>query len=216
MRKIPTLFRRDPDQPALITREVHPDCEWVFSQPGVTATRKYDGTCVGYFPAVHGEVRIHGGIGSGEVHEPGDVTGVWLARREVKRGQTAPEGFVLEQADPVTGKAVGWVPIDQSPFHRYFCEALPRLGCSPYYGTYELCGPKVNGNPEHFAVHSLIRHHDAEKLKGVPLDFDGLISWLLRQTCEGVVWQAADGRMAKLKVRDARAYVAAQQEADAS
>ena len=214
MRKIPTLFRRDPDNPALITRDVHPDCQWVIDGEGVP-TRKYDGTCLGYFPAVRGEIRIHDGIGSDEVHEPGDVTGVWFARREVKRGQTAPNEFVLEEADPVTGKAVGWVPVEQSAFHRYFCEALPRLGCSPYLGTYEPCGPKVNGNPEHFAVHALVRHHDAEKLKGVPRDFDGLISWLLKQTCEGVVWHGTNGQMAKLKVRDARAYVAAQQEAEA-
>lgn len=207
MRKIPTLFRRDPDQPALITREVHPDCEWVLEGLG-TPTRKYDGTCMGYFQVVNGVPRLHGGPHLGE-------HGVWLARREVKRGQTAPEGFVLEEADPVTGKAVGWVSAEQSPFHRYFCEALPRLGCSPYFGTYELCGPKVNGNPEHFAVHSLIRHHDAEKLKGVPLDFDELIAWLLRQTCEGIVWHGAFDHMAKLKVRDARAYVAAQQETEA-
>lgn len=216
MRKIPTLFRRDPDQPALITREVHPDCQWVLAGEGVP-TRKLDGTCVGYFPAVHGEVRVHGGVGSHEVAEPDDVIGVWLARRELKRGQTAPDGFVLEQADPVTGKAVGWVPIEQSSFLKYFNEALPRIGCSPYFGTYELCGPKVNGNPEKLAVHHLFRHHDAERLKGVPRDFDGLIAWLLADCdWEGIVWHGPDGQMAKLKVRDALAYVKAHDTAAAS
>jgi hypothetical protein len=215
MRKIPTLFQRDPDQPALITREVHPDCQWVLDGEG-TPTRKLDGTCMGYFPAVRGEVRVRGGIGSSEVTEPSDVTGVWLARREVKANQSAPDGFIVEQEDELTGKAVGWVPAEQSPFHKYFTEALPRIGCSPYFGTYELCGPKVNGNPEKLAVHHLFRHHDAERLAGVPRDFDGLITWLLRQTIEGVVWHAADGAMAKLKVRDARAYVNAHREADAS
>jgi hypothetical protein len=211
VRKIPTLFRRDPRQPALITREVHPDCQWVLDGSG-TATRKYDGTCVGYFPAVDGKADTQAGVGSAEVSMRDQVTGVWLARREVKPGQSAPEGFVLEQTDDATGKQVGWVPIEQSAFHRYFCEALPRLGCSPYFGTYELCGPKVNGNPESFAVHCLVRHHDAERLKGVPRDFDGLITWLLKQPHEGVVWHAPDGRMAKLKVRDARAYLAAKNE----
>lgn len=211
MRKIPTLFRRDPDQPALITREVHPDCAWVVEGLG-TPTRKFDGTCMGYFPAVNGEVRIHKGIGSDEITGRNDITGVWLARREVKRGQAAPDRFVLEQADPVTGKAVGWVPVDESPFHRYFSEALPRLGCSPYFGTYELCGPKINGNPEHFGMHSLVRHRDAEKLKDVPRDFDGLVAWLRGRAIEGIVWHHADGRMAKLKVRDVRVYLDAQAE----
>lgn len=216
MRKIPTLFRRDPDNPALITRDVHPDCQWVLDGEG-TPTRKLDGTCVGYFPAVRGEVRVHGGIGSGEVHDSGDVTGVWFARREVKANQSAPDGFIVEQEDPVTGKAVGWVPIEQSSFHRYFVEALPRIGCSPYFGTYELCGPKVNGNPEKLAVHHLFRHVDIERLKSVPRDFDGLIEWLL-SACnwEGAVWHHPDGRMAKLKVRDALAYVKAQDTAAAS
>lgn len=216
MRKIPTVFRRDPEQPELITRDVHPDCRWVLDGEGVPL-RKLDGTCMGYFPAVRGEVRIHDGIGSSEVHEPGDVTGVWLARREVKRGQTAPDGFVLGEADPVTGKAVGWVPVEQSPFHRYFAEALPRIGCSPFFGTYELCGPKVNGNPEKIAIHHLFRHQDIERLHGVPRDFDGLIEWLLADCHgEGAVWHHPDGRMAKLKVRDAIAYVKAHDEAAAS
>jgi len=216
VRKIPTLFRRDPAQPALITREVHPDCQWVLDGEG-HPTRKLDGTCMGYFPAVHGEIRIHGGVGSGEVSEPGDLTGVWLARREVKANQSAPDEFIIEQEDEVTGKVVGWVPAEQSPFHRYFAEALPRIGCSPYFGTYELCGPKVNGNPEKLAVHHLFRHHDAQRLAGVPRDFDSLLEWLLAHCqWEGVVWQHADGRMAKLKVRDAVAYVKAHDTAAAS
>ncbi len=215
MRKIPTVFRRDPDNPVLITREVHPDCRWVLDGEG-TPTRKYDGTCMGYFPAVNGEVRIHKGIGSSELTGRNDITGVWLARREVKPGQKLPDEFLLEETDETTSKSVGWVPADESPFHRYFCEALPQLGFSPCFGTYELCGPKINGNPEHFGMHSLVRHHDAEKLKGVPTDFDGLMSWLPRRTIEGIVWHATDGRMAKLKVRDVRAYLDAQAKADVS
>lgn len=212
MRKIPTLFKRDPDRPALITREVHPDCQWVLDGDG-QATRKFDGTCVGYFLSVRGEVRIHEGVGSHEVTNASDLAGVWLARREVKTGGTAPDGFIVEQTDEATGKSVGWEPIDNSPFLRYFHEALPRLGCSPYFGTYELCGPKINGNPEHFAIHSLVRHHDAERLKGVPRDFDGLMTWLRGRAVEGVVWHHTDGRMAKLKVRDVHAYLDAQAKA---
>jgi uncharacterized protein DUF5565 len=208
VRKIPTLFRRDPDQPALITRDVHPDCQWVLDGEGL-ATRKFDGSCVGFFAVENGAPLVHGGRHSGD-------GGVWLARREVKPGKPAPAGFIAEQSDPATSKTVGWEPIEQSSFVKLFNEAVPRLGAYPYYGTYELCGPRINGNPENFALHTLVRHESAERLKGVPLDFDGLIAWLLRQTCEGVVWHGPDGLMAKLKVRDARAYVDAHREADAS
>ena len=68
MKKIPTVFRRDPDDMRHVTSEVHPDCQWVLDGEG-TPTRKYDGTCVMF-----------------------DGTR-WWARREVKPGKTAPNGF---------------------------------------------------------------------------------------------------------------------------
>ncbi len=43
MKKIPTLFIRDPENPRYVTEEVHPDCQWVTRGEGVP-TRKYDGT----------------------------------------------------------------------------------------------------------------------------------------------------------------------------
>lgn len=227
MRKIPTLFRRDVLTPALITREVHPDCQWVLDGAG-QATRKFDATCVGFFPAVRGEVRL-GGVGSHEVNEPGDLTGVWLARREVKAGKTPPPGFVAVQHDEATGKTVGWEPVEQSSFAKVHTEALatgvldewpheePCLGA-----TYELLGPKVNGNPEKLNDHLLVRHGyiaavEREVLNVLPRDFDGLIEWLLADCeWEGIVWHGPDGKMAKLKVRDALAYVKAQDQAVAS
>ncbi len=77
-------------------------------------------------------------------------------------------------------------------------------------GTYELCGPKVNGDPEQLGVHRLVRHATAEEFGGVPRDFDGLMTWLLAHPeFEGVVWHHPDGRMAKLKYRDAAAVTTA-------
>ncbi|WP_089155535.1 hypothetical protein [Micromonospora sp. NBS 11-29] len=45
MRKIPTLFRRDPEDRRRVLPEVDPECRWVLDGEGV-ATRKYDGTCL--------------------------------------------------------------------------------------------------------------------------------------------------------------------------
>ncbi|UOZ10146.1 MULTISPECIES: DUF5565 family protein [unclassified Amycolatopsis] len=185
MRKIPTLFRRDPEDLRRVTREVHPACQWVLDGQGVP-TRKYDGTCV----------RL-------------DESGEWWARREVKAGKSAPAGFEAVQTDPETGKTVGWEPVAQSAFAKFFDEAREGLvGEVP--GTYELCGPKVNGDPEQLGVHRLVRHATAEEFGDVPRDFDGLMTWLLAHPeFEGVVWHHRDGRMAKLKYRDAAAVTTA-------
>jgi hypothetical protein len=70
----------------------------------------------------------------------------------------------------------------------------------PHEGTYELVGPKVQGNPYHLEVHKLIRH--GADLIDAPRDFDGLRVWLSEHTIEGIVWHHPDGRMAKIKRRD--------------
>jgi hypothetical protein len=190
MRKIPTLFVRNFDtNPRYVTRDITPGCEWVIEGEG-SPTRMYDGTCVMF---------------DGER---------WWARREVKEGKTAPDGFVALGADPETGKVMGYEPAGQSAFAIHHAEALvngenvaeDRWGAAapPEWttGTYELLGPKVNGNPERFIVHELIRHDFAEKLPGVPRDFDGLAAWLHAHPYEGIVWHHEDSRMAKLKKRD--------------
>lgn len=176
MQKIPTLFLRDSANPKYVTREVHPDCGWVLEGLG-TPTRKYDGTCVML-----------------------DDNGEWWARREVKRGKAAPANYVPVGTDPNTGKTMGWEPIGQSAFAKFHAECGPFGDMSS--GTYELCGPKINRNPEGYDTHVLIRHADVVVFAGVPLDWDGLRGWLSERPYEGIVWHHEDGRMAKLKKRD--------------
>ena len=183
MRKIPTLFERDWDgDRRYVLPAVVPGCEWVTEGEGVP-TRKYDGTCV---------------MGDGKR---------WWARREVKAGKPSPEGFVALETDPETGKTVGWEPIEQSPFARYFDQAHGALSFEPEPGrpeTFELCGLKVNGNPEGYDGHLLIPHEFADPQPDAPRDFDGLAAWLHAHTYEGIVWHHPDGRMAKIKKRDFR------------
>lgn len=189
MRKIPTVFRLNPDDMRHVLPEVTPGCEWVLAGEG-TATRKYDGTCV-------------------MLDERFD----WWARREVKPGKTAPAGFVPVETDEVTGKTVGWEPVEQSAFFRWWEEALNVLAdqAGPaVIGTYELVGPKVNGNPEHYDQHILIPHAAAEVVGDGTLwwdDFDHAreaVMALGERGWEGIVWHHPDGRMAKLKARDFR------------
>lgn len=177
MQKIPTLFRRNPDDLRRLLQEVHPDCRWVLDGEG-GPTRKYDGTCTML-----------------------DSDGRWWARREVKKGKAVPQEFQEVDFDPETGKAVGWEPIDQSPFVKAWQDAMQNAETGqPTPGTYELCGPKVNGNPEGFPQHVLIRH-GVFKLD-TPRDYAELESWLKAHDYEGIVWHHPDGRMAKIKKRD--------------
>ena len=186
MKKIPTLFVRDFEHdPRYVTRDVTPGCEWVVKGEG-TPTRKYDGTCVMF---------------DGER---------WWARREVKPGKQPPAVFVAIETDDETGKTVGWEPIEQSSFARWHAEVLdsdrdedPGVPPPPWTpGTYELVGPKVNGNPERAPAHLLLFHEDALPLEDAPRDFDGLAAWLHAHPYEGIVWHHEDGRMVKIKRRD--------------
>ena len=182
MRKIPTLFQRNPDDRAHVLADVNPVCQWVIDGEGFP-TRKWDGTCTKLDPDCN-----------------------WWARREVKAGKTPPAGFLPEELDAVTDKLVGWEPMAQSPFAKFHAEATSSGG--PLIpGTYELLGPKINGNPEMFDAHLLMPHgwallFDRNELEAAPRDYDGLRVWLLDRPYEGIVWHHPDGRRAKLKRKD--------------
>lgn len=186
MRKIPTLFARDFDRdPRYVTRDVTPGCEWVLKGEG-QATRKYDGTCV---------------MWDGRQ---------WWARREVKPGKQSPAGFVEVEHDAETGKTVGWEPVGQSAFARWHAEAIRESDDQDWphpwlHGTYELLGPKINGNPEGYETHVLLLHDAADEVAAAPRDFDGLAAWLHAHPYEGIVWHGGPGgTMAKIKKRDFR------------
>jgi hypothetical protein len=195
MRKIKTLFVRDPEDRRYVLPEVTPGCEWVLAGEG-RPTQKFDGTCVQL-----------------------DADDRWWARREVKPGKTAPAGYIAISTDEVTGKTVGWEPIEQSAFAKYHAEALReaedpdvRDWDKPFVpGTYELIGPKINGNPERSDRHWLIAHATAETVKVPVLTFDGIRETVLRwgrSGVEGIVWHHPDGeRFCKVKARDFRPEV---------
>lgn len=177
MKKIPTLFERDWNgDRSRVTREVHKGCEWVAAGDG-WATRKIDGTCC----------RI--------------LDGKLWKRRELRKGESEPNGFELADHDDETGKIVGWVPVGDGPEDRYHREAMSRVQLAD--GTYELVGPKIQGNPERFAYNTLVPH-GCLGLEGdeVPRDFDGLSAYLSARDYEGIVWHHSDGRMVKIKARD--------------
>lgn len=181
MKKIISLYQRNYDGDHCVRDEVTPGAEWVLAGEG-RATRKWDGTaCL--------------------------VEGGKLFKRY--HGKTQPPGFVAAQAvaDPVTGHWPGWLPVSpDDPSDRWHREAFAEYGGDPGPdGTYELAGPKINGNPEELSRHVLIAHVGAggsSFAAHAPRTFDAIREWLARGDVEGIVWHHPDGRMAKIKKRD--------------
>lgn len=67
--------------------------------------------------------------------------------------------------------------------------------------TYELVGPKIQGNPDHYQGHMFVRH-GAEVLSDVPTDFNGLFDFFGSHIIEGIVWWHEGKPVAKIKRRD--------------
>jgi hypothetical protein len=179
MKKIISLFQRNYDGDRLVRNEVVPGAEWVIAGEGV-ATRKWDGTCC--------LVR----------------DGKLFKRYEVKAGGKAPANFeAASEVDPVTGKQQGWVPVGDGPEDRWHREAFARDNAfaTVQGGTYELCGPHVQGNPERWDVDVLCQH-GVLVVDDVPRDFDGIREYLRTHDIEGIVWHHDDGRMVKIKAKD--------------
>ena len=176
MKKTPTIFKRDSENMRGLLNEINPECQWVFNGEGV-ATCKYDGTCV----------KIENGY--------------YFKRREVKKGKTAPPDFIEEMFDKNTGKRVGWVPVENIKENKYHLEAFDAESNWPD-GTYELVGPKIQGNPEKYEEHILIKHSYAKKYSDAPRTFEELPLWLKDKDIEGLVFHHTDGRMGKIKKRD--------------
>lgn len=171
MKKIPTIFIRNPENMKELLDDHNQECEWVFNGEG-TATRKYDGTCC----------MVKGGE--------------FFKRREVKPTKTVPPDFIEEEFDLNTKKRVGWVPVyNEDKWHIEAFNSQPN-------GTYELCGPKIQGNPEKYDHHVLISHQTAEEYPDFPRTKDEMIKWMDGKDIEGIVFHHPDGRMAKIKLRD--------------
>lgn len=176
MKKIPTLFERDWNgDRSRVTPQVTAGCEWVSAGEGV-ATRKIDGTsCM---------------VRDGKLYK----------RRELRKGDKEPPLFERADYDEGTGKTVGWVPCDIGSEDRWHMEAFEgKLWAD---GTYELIGPKVQGNPEKSPLHRLVPHSLCDAYPDAPRTFEGLQVWLAKRDIEGLVFHHPDGRMAKIKLRD--------------
>lgn len=177
MKKIISLFQRNYDTDRKIRDEIVPGAEWVIKGEGL-ATIKWDGTCVM--------------IRDGKAYKRHEVY--------VSKGKIPPVNFEpASEVDAITGKQQGWVPVGDGPEDKWHREAIE--GLLMIDGTYELVGPKIQGNPERFHKHVFLPH-GAEVLGDVPRTFEGIREYLQEHNIEGIVWHHPDGRMVKIKAKD--------------
>lgn len=188
MKKIISLFQRNYNSDRLVRNEVTPGAEWVINGEGVP-TRKVDGTsCL---------------IKEGELYK----------RYDSKKGRTPPIGFIPAQdPDPVTGHWPGWLKVgtgNEDKWHNEGYQNIKSLNNGVILdGTYELVGPKVQGNPENYDRHMLLRHDSLVLVGDIKLarDFESIKNYLEEKNkssyFEGIVFHHSDGRMVKIKAKD--------------
>lgn len=183
MKKIPSLFKRDYDNTRLAYDEVTEGCEWVMNGEGIP-TIKWDGTSCA--------------IIDGEIYK----------RYDAKHGKTPPEGAIPcePERNEHTGHWPHWVKCDiDSKSDKYHFEGLNNYKEANKGqiedGTYELIGPKVNGNKHLFGIHQLLKHGDMH-LDLKELSFEYIKRWCGNREIEGIVWHHPDGRMCKVKRKD--------------
>lgn len=201
MRKIPSLFVRDYENPQheerfmkgrfLATTKVTPGCEWVLNGEGV-ATRKWDGTAI-------------------RINWSDSAIPLMSKRYDAKHGKTPPPGFEpCQDPDPITGHWPGWIPVDPNdPTNKYIIEAynysteraIDKLLPD---GTYEAIGPKINGNKDSRANHELKQHGRARlfTIEAIERSYDSILATLETMKIEGIVYHHPDGRMCKVKRSD--------------
>ena len=186
MKKISTLYKKDPSDLGRIIIEINPENHWVFEGEAI-ATRKFDGTSTA--------------IINGELYK----------RYDVKKGRQIPKGAIpCQEADMITGHHPHWVICDVNKQEdKYFFEGLRQtlknmsLSILPD-GTYKLVGEKVQNNPERITGHLLVRH-GIETIDLLSLDFEYLKEYLSNpdNDIEGIVFHhKADNRMCKLRKSD--------------
>lgn len=179
MIKVITLFKRDYEGTRLVYNEIVEGAEWVVNGEG-KATEKIDGTaCL---------------VKDDKLYK----------RYDAKKGKTPPQNFEPAQPEPdlVTGHWPGWVPVSEDdPQDKWHREAWSDIVfINP--GTYELIGPKIQGNKYGLTSH-IFREHGDVVLESVPRSFDDIKDYFEQHPqYEGIVWHHLDGRLVKIKRRD--------------
>ena len=178
MKKISTLFVKDPNNLARVVNKLNTENAWVMNGEAI-ATRKFDGTSAAI------------------------INGELFKRFDAKKGRAIPANAIpCQEADVVSGHHPHWLKCDRTKKEdKFFFEGFDNLE-TIIDGTFELCGPKVQGNPEKLEKHTLVKH-GCEVFDFLSFDFDDLEKFLSENDIEGIVFHhISDERMCKLRKSD--------------
>lgn len=183
MKKMSTLFEKDPTDLGRVIDCVREENMWVYGKD-VSPTRKFDGTACA--------------IIEGELYKRYDSK---INKKTGKR-KTPPEGAIpCQEPDEITGHWPHWIKCDRNDrADKYHFEAFDTAAYTKD-GTYELVGPKINGNNEMLNDHFLIPHGK----RILPINdysFISIKSFLSKENIEGIVFHHKDGRMCKIRKSD--------------
>jgi hypothetical protein len=183
MKKISTLFKKNPENLGRVINEPNSENDWVFKGEGTT-TIKLDGTAAA--------------IINGELYK----------RYDVKKGKQVPANAIpCQEPDEITGHWPHWVKCDPAkPEDKYFFEGYENSKQVEYIKdhdfTYELCGPKIQGNPEGLEKHLLLPHGLYE-IALPEISFEAIRAYFEDdKSIEGFVFHHPDGRMCKIRLSD--------------
>ena len=179
MKKMTTLFKKDPSNLGRVINEINPCNKWVLTDG--MARVKYDGTSCA--------------IINGELYK----------RFDLKKGRTLPPNAIpCQEADLITGHHPHWVKCErEDKSNKYHFLAFDSLE-DKKDGTYELCGEKVQGNPEGIEGHKLIKHGET-KILLANYSFEYIKDFLTTNDMEGIVfhhYDKNDDRMCKIRKSD--------------
>lgn len=198
MKKIKTLFVIDRDTNRA-TETVTPGAEWVLKGEG-RATIKFDGSsCVFLNGRLHKRFdrKLKKGF-SKKARAMGDSF-----VPEAHMFNELPEGAIPCEEKPAAHSLhfPHWVPVGEGPEDALHREALENTLSLIEGKTYELVGPKVNGNPYGLTRCELWEHGNTE-IEVVDYSFDALKALLEGMDAEGIVWHRGNGDMIKLRRKD--------------
>jgi hypothetical protein len=179
MKKMPSLYPRNFKNKGYgyDASQVNTGVSWVFEGEAI-ATQKFDGTSC-YVQ-----------------------NGILYKRYDHKKGaqKSLPTGSIACQpeADHKTGHWPHWIPVIKgAPEDWIHNEAWEAVNGKLEDGTYELCGPRINGNPENLGTHQFLKHgsvvYDNFRFK-----LESIRKFLKENDIEGVVFHHPDGRMCKV------------------
>lgn len=193
MKKISTLFKKDPNDLGRVINEINPENEWVINDYGdVIPTQKLDGSACAVI--------------DGRLYKRYDCK---IDKKTGEYKKPIPTNAIpCQGADKLSGHHPHWVEVrGNNPENKYHIEAWQELlgddFDTPKDGTYELCGPKINGNNESLKTHLLIPHGHAV-LNGLKdFSFENIKKYLEATDIEGIVFHNVfDDRMCKIRKSD--------------